>query len=282
MNEALQVVLTLVGTVGLATLLSALTLTRRLGLRYRFFRFRRSEHIDIILVTSGYEAGGVAGVEYRRPVTSFGTLQAASMFSKAVGDQKMKKAVEVHVSEEIDGRPEFDLVLLGDPTKNVVAEAFLRDFGTVFPDLAIRRPRIGEMGRSLQIGDWEREYHVELQAKSTNIREDLGLIICWINPFTLRKRRAIYCAGFTGWGTSAAAKYLLTDFFDMRYRELRRERKLPGVARRSWPCFVCVVCVEFAAARPVRFKEVFLRTLPDREVNDLLRVREERSENGKS
>lgn len=268
-------ILTIVGVVGLTTLVNAVTWGRNLGRKQRFFRLRRREPADIVLVTSGYEVGGVDGVHYKRPLTSMGTLQGATMFSRAIGDLKLGKEVAVHISQHLERQPQGDLILLGDPTKNPVAHEFVEDFNRAFPDVAIRRPERPGGGRELWIGDDVFEYEVVPQAQSENPRTDLGLIVFWRNPFGFERRRAIFCAGFTGWGTAAAAHYVLHDFQTHRFPELRRTGHLPALLSRRWPCFLAVIEVTMAADKFLRFRELKLVALPDHAPAPLLRAETE-------
>ena len=279
MESALAWALAIIGTIGLTTFVNAVTWGRNLRRKQRFLRLTRGETADIVLVTSGYDVGGVKGVNYKRPVTSMGTLQAASYFSKTIGDLKLRKEVAVHVSQHLERKPHGDLILLGDPTKNQVAQEFLNDFNLAYPDLAITRPEC-EGGRELRIGDYVRRFAIELQAQSENPRTDIGLIVFWKNPFSIRRRRAIFCAGFTGWGTAAAAHYVLNDFQCHRYRELRKSRHLPRSRSQRWPCFVAVIEVTMAADKFLRFRELRVVTLPDEDAPSLLRAGAERIQKG--
>ena len=72
---------------------------------------------------------------------------------------------------------------------------------------------------------------------------DVALIALWVNPFAMKKRRLLLAAGFTAYGTAAAASYLIHDIVDDRYRALRKHSGgvLPRLASlRTWPCFMVI------------------------------------------
>jgi len=50
-------------------------------------------------------------------------------------------------------------------------------------------------------------------------------------------------AGFTSWGTAAAAAYLTDNMLNGRYSEARRDRLLPRTLSPAWPDFLAVLDV---------------------------------------
>lgn len=260
-----------IGAIGITTLANGVLWSRRFTVAHRYFRMHRKEPLDVILVTSGLEPGGVTGLTYRRPVTSFGTLQGAAMFAKTLGDLKAGKTLAVSVSEQLTEEPLSDVALLGDPTKNPVAQRFLEDFNAVFPEHRITRDAVGEGARLLRVGDYELRFELTFQETSDNPLTDVGIIVAWHNPFTPEKRRGVFCAGFTGWGTAAASLYYLNTIPRHRYRRLRQDRTLPRLLSPTWPCFVAVVEVCLSGEKFIGINELCFRPLPDRFPADALR-----------
>ena len=162
-------------------------------------------------------------------------------------------------------------MLLGDPSKNVLARHFLTYFTAVNADdgLAISRtctsdPATGRATFALRVGEQlVAEYESSLQPGSRFPSTDIGLIVAWLSPFSQEKRRAVLCTGWTSHGTAAAADYYLNHLLSVRYRQLRRDGTLPRLYSRRWPCFVCAVEVVLVGEQAVSVNEVFLAAVPD-------------------
>jgi hypothetical protein len=221
----------------------------------RFFGLKRSEPIDLILVTSDDQQGD----KYRRHLTSYDTLRAATRIAERIGELRLGKTTNLRVSERLDDPPTRDLVVLGGSgaPKNRVAKVFLDEFNEAYPQLKISRPRTAEDARKLVVGSEAWEWHGWSEDEKS-INEDVAVIVAWRNPFSSVGRRGIYCAGFTAAGTAAATEYLLSDLYrDGRKRALGWKRLNP-LAR---PCFVSVVEFAFSGEQALPRGEVLFQAL---------------------
>jgi hypothetical protein len=256
----LSLFLTVIGTIGLTTVVNLVVRSRELTLARRYFRLNSKAPTSVVLVTSGYEDGGIAGAIHKRHVVSLATLQASAMFAEMLGTFHYGQGLKLTISEGLRSAPRGDLALLGGPVKNKLAAHFLSAFNAANPELRIDR-EIKDDKRILRIGAWSETFTPQLQADGTPAN-DLALLIVWKNPFAREQRRAVLCAGFTSWGTAAAAEYYCTDFFRFRYKQLRREHELPRARSKKWPIFVTALEVRMTGDAIVSTKERFFAVVP--------------------
>ncbi len=305
-TEILGLVLGVLGLFGFTTLISFATWTQFMTRAHRYLRLARRQPLEIVLVTSSLEEGGVEGARYKRPTSSFHTLRAATQFAEQLGALRKRKPLRVSISERLTAAPDGDLVLLGDPSKNVLGKHFLAYFNAVNAEhgLEIDRtstrvpstPRVEYRSRvwrhlggrttrlstpatvrsifRLRVGEkLVAEYELSPQGDSGSPSSDIGLIVAWLSPFSLEKRRAVLCAGWTSHGTAAAADYYLNQLPSVRYQQLRREGRLPRLYSKRWPCFICVVEVALIGEQVVSVNEVFFAQVPDELPSTRLRGR---------
>lgn len=220
----------------------------------RFFGLKREEEIDLILVTSEDQQGD----NYRRQLTSYDTLRAATRFAERIGELRLRKSANFRVSERLDDPPTGDLVILGgsDAPKNRVAKVFLEEFNEAHPELTISRPRL-DGARKLLVGSSEWEWQAWTD-DDTAVNKDVAVIVVWWNPFAPAKRRGIYCAGFTAAGTAAATNYLVSEISrGGRHRALGWKRINPLLS----PCFVSVVEFDFAGEQALPRGEALFQSI---------------------
>jgi hypothetical protein len=221
----------------------------------RFFGFKRREAIDLILVTSDNQQGD----KYRRHLTSYDTLRAATGIAERIGGLRLGKTTNLRVSERLDDPPTRDLVVLGGSgaPKNRVAKVFLDEFNEAHPEWKISRPNPTSESRKLVVGDKEWEWHGWSDAEDA-INRDIAIIVAWHNPFASENRRGIYCAGFTAAGTAAATSYLLADLSkNGRKRSLGWKRLNPFLS----PDFVSVVEFSFSGEQALPRGEALFHPL---------------------
>ncbi|HXS33648.1 MAG TPA: hypothetical protein VN758_07750 [Solirubrobacterales bacterium] len=220
----------------------------------RFFSLKRDESIDLVLVTSDYEEGD----NYRRHVTSYDTLRAATHFAERIGGLRLDKDTNLRVSERLDDPPTRDLVVLGgsDAPKNRVAKVFLDEFNEAHPELEISRPR-EEGSRRLVVGSEEWDWNGWSDGKD-DVNTDVAVIVVWRNPFVSESRRGIYCAGFTAAGTAAATEHLLSDLCREGRRRSLGWKRINPFAR---PNFVSVVEFAFAGEQALPRGEALFHSL---------------------
>src|SRR5215218_757733 len=106
-----HIIITALGIIGLSGIVSAVSSSRRLSRHHRFFRFRRSEPVDIVLTTSARTEGGY-GISYLRSVTAVGNLKGSTEIAQAIGYGSPRRPILVSVSAELESRLGGDLVVI--------------------------------------------------------------------------------------------------------------------------------------------------------------------------
>src|SRR5918996_2454214 len=146
----------------------------------RFFSLKRSEPLDLVLVTSDDQQGD----SYRRQLTSYDTLRAATRIAERVGELRLDKTTNLRISERLEDPPIQDLIVLGgsEAPKNRVAKVFLEEFNEAHPDFKISRPRMDDKSRRLVVGDSEWEWSGWSDEESA-VNTDVAIIVMWRNPF---------------------------------------------------------------------------------------------------
>jgi hypothetical protein len=253
------------------TLIGFVRSSRRFARRNMFFRFAPNEPLDVVLSVSKREKER-APVAYTRDLTSVSHLQSAAKFSQAVGAIKRRDDVELHPSRDVGAMLANDLVVIGGPAKNEIAALFVNSLQMAYPTLDLEFRRDDQRGAVIHFEG--RDYWFT-EEKVCDGRErllgDFGLIVAWVNPFAVRRRRAFLCAGVTSYGTAAATTYFLDVFMHERYRRLVRARaRWPRALRARlrlfrWPCFVLLVRVTLGGGQFRALEEcVFVPLTPPR------------------
>lgn len=236
-----QIVVTVLGIVGLSGIVSAIRSSRRLSRHNRFFRFQRIEPVDFVLTTSARESGGY-GIKYLRSVTAVGNLKGSTEIAQAIGYASPRRPIVLAASAELESTLDGDLIVIGLPGKNAASQLVLTHLRAQYPDLRLSIKESPTDGCRMTLNDFSEAYSVCEQPDTRIPTRDLALIVLWVNPLTLRKRRLVLCAGFTAYGTAAAASYLVDDILNCRIDELRKEhRSLPSLWGRRWLCFAMVI-----------------------------------------
>jgi hypothetical protein len=252
------------GVIGISGITATLRHSRRLSRQYRFLRLQPSDdQIDIVLPTSDRVEGGV-GIRYRRSTTSVGNLKGATEIAQVVGNVVRRRPVAVAVSEELESPLSGDLVLIGLPAKNAASRVVIEHLKRQHPEIGFALHEAD--GCRISLAGFSAEYDAACQDGSDIPTRDFALILLWVNPTGVRKRRLLLCAGFTGYGTAAAAKYILADVIDSRYRQLRKEAKgrLPRLyVSREWPCFAMIIEAILVSDQVVDIRERAFVALPD-------------------
>jgi hypothetical protein len=267
-SDFLQISGIILGIIGLSGLITAGQLALRgVSRTHGFLRLRGNadEAIDIVISEAEHGEGGV-GFTYPRTTTPVGNLKAATQLAQAGGQAARRRPIIVAVSQEVESTLTGDLLVLGMPGKNQVADLIVEHLQRCHP----------EMGLDIQQGPPAKAAAIELCGHKDTYEptrqpgvdipdHDFALIVMWVNPTSTRKRRLILCAGFTAYGTEAAARYLVDDLMGHRYRKLRKAR--PGLASvyslRRWPCFAMVVKIVLMNGQAVDVIQRAFAVLPD-------------------
>lgn len=227
---ALRTALSIIGV--LPILLAVYFWVQQYRRAQRVLSFRRSMPVDIVLTTSSV-ALSEHGKPVSRPLTGYGQVRGVANCAQALAKHYPRKAIQIHLSGFIRNRLDHDLVVLGGPAKNEVSRTLLKDIAVQYN---LKKLEFNDIDGSLNIVD---SYNRELRIDNfdTELREgapasDIGLIIAISrrdHP-SARRTRCIFCAGFTTYGTAAAAEYM---FLDLPSFGLRRLNDLLGTGYRS-------------------------------------------------
>jgi hypothetical protein len=259
----LQVVLGVLGLVGFSGFLGMVRFLREFGRLSRALRLQSSESLDIVLPTSERTEGGL-GIRYFRSTTTVGNLKAATKLSQTIGQVSRKRPIIVSVSEELESPLSGDLVVIGLPGKNTASRIVVDHLHRQAPELGLRIEESDETGCVITVGTTTERFELQLQPGSQVPARDLALIVLWVNPMTTVKRRLILCAGFTGYGTAAAARYLVNDVIPRRYERLREVHpELPNLWSRTWPCFAMLIEMIIVNDQSVEIREKAFVPLAD-------------------
>ncbi|MDQ3933538.1 MAG: hypothetical protein M3340_02785 [Actinomycetota bacterium] len=254
--STLQWILAVGGFFGWAGLVAAFTRLRTWTRAQRFFRLWYRDPVDIVASTSDTVAISAEG-DYPEPAVALSNLEAAAVFSKAVGDLRLRKDIVVHPSEEPATNLNNDLVLIGGPRQNHITVRFLQHLKWAYPDheIEFEEPQEGSGMCRIALDRWEERYRYPARRRGSVVDGsggpadppgwDYGVVIAWINPFVSAPRRAFLTAGFTALGTAAATRYLLDHMMSRRYARHRREFNVP---RMSWSGLASVLFADPARA----------------------------------
>jgi hypothetical protein len=247
MSGAWQIALTLLGLIGLGTLVEWQARTRRWTFRQMLLRLSYRGPLHVVLTTLANETT-VSSLTMDQKLTSLGNLRAATAFSAARASTRNR--AEVTLSDSVSGRIPGDLVLLGGGRTNAVAAAFLESLNANCHSGSCVFEESDESKNIMSVGSFSVEYDWAAETQDPSETRDFGLIVMWVNPFDGRRRRGILCAGFTSMGTHAAAAFLLEDFasgfwrgsFRRQLERVSVEGKLPARPLFwKWPHFAAIV-----------------------------------------
>jgi len=259
------IALGVISVFGITGISAAYRFSRSWGRQYRFLRLHRTETLDIVLPTSERKRGGL-GISYVRSMTSVGNMRGATQIAQAVGRISRTRRISVAVSEEIESRLQCDLVILGLPGKNAASRMVLGHLQARHPEIELDIAEAAPPGCSISLAGHTENYSFEKQPRgSAYPTRDVALIVVWANPLSLRRRRLLLCAGFTTYGTAAAASYLVHELPDIEYKLLRkRYRELPSLlSPRVWPCFAMLIEVMLINDQVVHRRRLAFTPLPD-------------------
>jgi hypothetical protein len=187
--------------------------------------FRRRAPIDLVLTTSTV-AAAIHGVPVHRPLTGYGQVRAVASCAKALASHYPRKDVHIHLSGFIRNRLDRDLVILGGPAKNEAARDLLDDLPRRYTFNAFA---FDDEADTLQFDDGRgsqfTQLHFAPQIMDGYPVSDYGLIVA-MKRGANSSHRTILCAGFTTYGTAAAAEYLFNDLVALSRWQLRKKLQL--------------------------------------------------------
>lgn len=237
----LQAILYVVSVAGLSTLLSVVKRLRTFNRAQRLFRFRYSEQLDVVLTTDWDSLRPRDSLTTLDKVkTQLGYIRGLAHLSSTLSQTRASKPISVHVSEGLDQRPLGDLVLLGGSGGNFLVDKFL----SYLQETTDNKIGYDESNQSLNrahLGEIEVVFDWKTWSESGENLTDFALIVLWLNPFAFKRRRAVWCAGFTAAGTAVAASYV-SDSLVARWKDKRREL---GLSRWKFPSFAVLLAIEF-------------------------------------
>jgi hypothetical protein len=218
----------LLGVIGaIPVFLGLYQLVSRTTKARRAIGFRHRGRIDIVLTTAGCEMksdGGKAAVV--RCLSPEGDVLAIAAATAVFGRSYRGKKIITHVSDKVRGPLNDDLLILGSTAANKHSVSYLES-----SELARTRNLLIDVG-ACSVG-LDRHNGGRLNVTSFDIertsdglpRKDVVYICVGPNPYN-RRRRAIVCAGYTTYGTGAAAQIFFGQILSEEKSEYRRIRRL--------------------------------------------------------
>jgi hypothetical protein len=244
--SSLSAVLSVIGLIGLGSILGWAARVRELTRAQRLLHLSRNEAMDVIITTSSLSDTAQTG-HYTddRLHSQLGYLRATTLLGQLIARTGARKPLRVHVSDDVTiGSLESDMTILGGTGGNHVAAAFLErlrvETGTV-----VIYDESDESRNLIQVGEVHVEYDWIAEARSKRAGHDYGLIVLWRNPFTTRRRRALYVAAFTPAGTLAASRFFVDRRSDLRREVTRRSTMRQRLSQARRPSFAALVKIEF-------------------------------------
>jgi len=161
---------------------------------------------------------------YRRPATGIGQVRALVLATRSLYRAYHKKLNIQNIllsTESLQHLVEEDLMILGGPLHNALAEKYLDCLHEEQPVRIIGNKIIWRT--NLSGGHWIDQGAVEYEGNAVNrkIVLDYGLVMRTYNPFTSRDRTVIFFCGSHTYGTIAAAKFFTEDL----HKHLRKLSK---------------------------------------------------------
>lgn len=210
----------------------------------RFLGFNKDEEIDFIVTTSDLKKDE-KGLKVLRATTGIGQIIGIAEAAKIIGKLYRKKAINIQLSGLLTQRPNKDLILLGGPAKNEISKKFIRIFKERNKDLKFE---FDDISTTIRLDDIE-IIRPDLDCDADgNIDFDYSIVIVSDNPFSSKKRRAIFCAGFTSYGTSGGATWL---FDDLLLKNAKRLKILENLENNKKASFIAIIKVQIASKQVV-------------------------------
>ncbi len=223
-------------------------------------RFTAGSSIDMVLTTSSV-APAVHGVPAHRPLTGYGQVRAVASCAKALASLYPRTPAKIHLSGFISNRLDRNVVVFGGPAKNEAARALLEDLSSRYELEDFVFDDVGDTLRIVIPG----QPAYETTGFSPNMSEgfpatDYGIVIAAFHAGHEGKAfRQVLCAGFTTYGTYAAAEYLFDDLVKLSRRGLAR---VLGFRLTYRPMsFVAIVSARFSRDECIEIHRVFAAPL---------------------
>jgi hypothetical protein len=231
MKDPLNLVFGIIGILPfLGTLSYTITRWRR---GRRILRFASTGTVDVVLTTSE-EGPPKQGIAARRPLTGYGQVRAVASCTRAMTRLYNRKRLSLHLSGFARHRFDKDLIVLGGPVKNFEArrrlEGLVKDYDLqifVFDDNEARCLQIiNHDGTS-----FDEKYFSPEMVEGYPV-SDFGIVVLSHHKGKDGKEfRWVLCAGFTTYGTAAAAEFLFADLVRMSRRRARKLLRVGPLTR---------------------------------------------------
>jgi hypothetical protein len=201
--------------------------------RYRILGFGADE-LDVVLPASDGRPDPVVG--FTRPTIGIGSVRALGVLARAIGRYYRRLPLNVHFASRVDARLGGDVVAIGGPRANRVSAEILASQ----PVIEVANLSFDDVHRSLRMDGFNVAGY-DTDQKDGVPRRDLGILLICASPFSVRRRRAVLCCGFTSYGTAGAAQWFFSDVLnDSLSHPLARSCNIP---RRRMPAGSCYVAV---------------------------------------
>lgn len=194
-------------------------LVARLAAR-RLLRLRRRGSVDIVVTTSDQTRSAYGAASAQRALAPEGEVQAVGGVASTLGRWYPRLRLNIQVSNRLARELARDLVVLGGPAGNHISRQLLEELSST-----MTAPLSIDAGNcALQVGSYVASAY-DLCKEHDIPNRDLGVVVVGMNPLASNHRRLIICAGFTTYGTGAAA-----DFF---FSSMTNRRRLPRLLRQA-------------------------------------------------
>lgn len=166
--------------------------------------FGRRTSLDVILTTAEFaQHPSGTSTSFR---TNVGEVQGLGSVARALGRHYQGKPMRVQMSADIKNLLDGDVVVLGGPLLNDTAQDFIDAFNERYKTNILHNAS----GQQLTIGGYSCDGY-SLKRKGGIPAQDLALVLLARNLFTEHPSRDVLCAGFTTYGTGAAAELFFND-----------------------------------------------------------------------
>jgi hypothetical protein len=210
-----------------------------LAARYRILGFS-ARRLDVVLTAS--EPRDDPDVGFARPTTGKGSVQAFGTVVRAVGRYYRKLPITVHFASRLENRLDADLICIGGPRANKVSAAVLKaQAENGLPDLLF-----DDAGYCLRVGDLTIDGY-PLRAANGVPTKDVGLLLMCPSPFSVQRRHAVVCCGFTSYGTAGTADWFFGEVLADSWRHpLAKEFGIPRRGLRAGRSYAAVLEFDIA------------------------------------
>lgn len=252
-------VLSVIGAVGVLPVMAGLIFWSQ-GFRraHRVLGFRRSLPIDIVLTTSAVEAAG-HGAPVKRPLTGYGQVRGVANCARALAANYPHKEILIHLSGFVRNRLDRDLISLGGPAKNEITRTILKEIPERYH---LRRLEFDDISDSVRITTPSGQ-QIDIRNFDPQLQDGVPQVDIFIITATTRYKpdntttRCILCAGFTSYGTGAAAEYMFIDLPRLRPKHLVKLLQ-SGVRRaRATHDFIIVARARFSRGECTDIEPLF-------------------------